>query len=322
MKNLRSAAVMVISFFLTVLFVASCKKEEQIPVVGTTMVRYVTHSSAIVVGTVSDEGRWGIVEKGVCWSVTNTAPTINDNRKNSDSQTGTGDFQIPLAFLTPNTTYYIRTFARSDAGISYGQPQQFTTKEVVYLKDTRDGQHYPTVVIGTQTWMAANLNFATQIGSVVQPGSSQIPGVGRLYNWVTACQACPSGWRLPTDQDWKQLEITLGLQEAAADLTGGRGIIVGQRVKMPDYDLWSGYPGIDKVLMNQVTNDSGLSIVPGGYYELQTNQFSEFRTTGFYWTFTEESNQKGRARSFTDNSNTSFRTTAPQEYYYSVRCIQ
>jgi uncharacterized protein (TIGR02145 family) len=322
LKKSTGTTVLWSSVFTAMLWVSGCKKEESLPVISSTTVRYITHSSAIVAGTITDEGKWGVLEKGVCWSSTNPEPTLADSKKNSDSQTGTGEFQIPLAFLAPRTTYYIRTFARSDAGMSYGKVQQFTTRDVQYLTDARDGQQYPVVAIGTQTWMAANLNFDSPAGSVSHPDGVQIPGAGRLYTWAAACQACPSGWRLPSDQDWKLLETTLGLDARDAELTGGRGIMVGQRVKTPDYDLWSGYPGLDKVLMNQVTNDTGLSIVPGGSYDPQTNAFSAFRTTGFYWSFTAEASDKAWMRSFTDNSNTAFRGVVKKDTYFSVRCLK
>jgi uncharacterized protein (TIGR02145 family) len=77
--------------------------------------------------------------------------------------------------------------------------------------DTRDGQIYETVLIGTQVWMAENLNFETPKGSwCYSNDTSNCNKYGRLYNWKTACNACPSGWHLPSQEEWEALLKYLG----------------------------------------------------------------------------------------------------------------
>jgi len=79
------------------------------------------------------------------------------------------------------------------------------------LTDSRDSKTYKTVKIGNQTWMAENLNYETKEGSMCydnKPANCQT--YGRLYNWNTAIKACPSGWHLPSKDEWQTLENFVG----------------------------------------------------------------------------------------------------------------
>lgn len=90
------------------------------------------------------------------------------------------------------------------------------------ITDTRDGQTYRTVELNGLLWMAENLNFKTPEGSwFYEDKPENGEKYGRLYTWEAAKKACPPGWRLPTDEEWRGLAMAHGgVDEDASD--GGK----------------------------------------------------------------------------------------------------
>lgn len=141
--------------------------------------------------------------------------------------------------------------------------------------DPRDGQEYITVVIGGQEWFAQNLNYDTTNSWCYINNSSYCDDFGRLYNWDAATTACPEGWHLPTDDEWKELEIFLGMSDSLANQQYWRGTDEGKKLKST-----TGW------YINNGTDEVGFNALPGGYRS-NNGGYSWLSTYGYWWSATE-----------------------------------
>jgi hypothetical protein len=109
-----------------------CKKEAAnkalIPTVTTRALSGVTITTALLGGTVTNDGGTPVTFRGVCWS-TSPSPTILDDKTADGVDTGT--FTSALSGLKTNTIYHARAYAHNEAGTAYGNEISFTTVIVV-----------------------------------------------------------------------------------------------------------------------------------------------------------------------------------------------
>jgi len=197
-----------------------------------------------------------------------------------------------------------------------------------------DGRSYKTVVIGTQTWMAENLNYRTSDGTsrcyptsgntnASDADNSNCNIYGRLYTWSAAlgldpnCNTsscpvqakhkgiCPSGWHIPSNAEWTTL----------TDYAGGFNT-AGPKLKTASG--WNDYQGKS----GNGTDEFGFSALPGGYYSNSSDSFLYVGDFGSWWSATESSAGYAYFRDMRNSAAFVFSSSYPKFYLYSVRCVQ
>lgn len=181
--------------------------------------------------------------------------------------------------------------------------------------DPRDGQIYYTVKIGSlKTWFLSNLNYEAPNSWLYNNSSASGNTYGRLYTWDAALNACPDGWHLPTDDDWKAFEMILGMSQSQANASGFRGTTEGGKMKETGTAHWLS-PNTG------ATNASSFTAKPGGFRS-PSGVFGDMTMSGNFWTATTYSSTEAWSRTFTYVSQQVGRDIYSKSYGYSVRCIK
>jgi len=274
------------------------------PTVRTNPVINVSTTSANSGGNVTDNGGAAVMVRGVCWS-TSQNPTADDNVTTNGE--GLGSYSSYMSDLIPGTTYYVRAYAFNGVDFGYGQQRSFITDEDFQTGsfiDERDGHEYSWAQFGDQIWMTENLAYlpyitTTSTASYTQPSiyvydyvgdnvseaqsTSNYETYGALYNWQASRQVCPSGWHLPSSDEWGDL--------------------------------------VDHIQIND--NLSDFQPVLSGAYEYTTVFRFYFMGVFGYWWNNAGSTYSAEVSRYVNSSNTlHIAGYLPSRYGYSVRCVQ
>jgi uncharacterized protein (TIGR02145 family) len=201
-----------------------------------------------------------------------------------------------------------------------------------------DGNVYQTVVIGNYLWLAENLKTTSYSNGSKIPNITDsiawtglISGAycwyqndegnaktyGAIYNWyaVNTGRLCPDGWRVPADNEWKDLEgsadTRFGRGDPAWDEQGGRGQDAGRRLKATSG--WSSH--------GSGTDDTGFSAMPGGE-RCSSGRFFVGGRSGFWWSSSGYGESSAWYRNMIYGLDDIYRNIHPKWMGFSVRCIR
>jgi len=197
---------------------------------------------------------------------------------------------------------------------------------------SHEGYDYSTVLIGEQCWFSENCRYLPVVspsneGNMTDPyyyvysydgydveaakATENYETYGVLYNWpaIMTEGICPSGWHIPSDGEWMELEMSLGMSESEASSDDWRGTDEGYQMKSTSgwYNNGNG------------SNSSGFTGLPGGrrYY----GGFSSDDDYGYWWSASESgSNSLNRVLGlYSDNV---YRDVISRFYGFSARCVR
>jgi uncharacterized protein (TIGR02145 family) len=151
-------------------------------------------------------------------------------------------------------------------------------------------------------WTTHNLNVKTEPSYCYEDAELNCRRYGRLYTWESARQACQSlgsGWRLPTEDEWRQMAKHYGGVHEDSD-DGGKAayksLLIGGR--------------------------SGFNAVLGGGRS-DDGQYARLEAHGFYWTASENDPARAWYYNFGRGSQSLYRQTeGEKERAFAVRCVR
>jgi uncharacterized protein (TIGR02145 family) len=197
-----------------------------------------------------------------------------------------------------------------------------------------DGRTYVYKFYGDQTWMIENLAYLPSVSpssdgsdsvsfyyvnayegsSVAEAKSSgNFKTYGVLYNFEAAKTACPPGWHLPTDGEWKTLEKHLGMSSADADglhlrISGG----VGKKLK--SRTGWKDDGNGD--------NSSGFNVLPAGDRYNLGGFMEDLGSLAIFWSSSHDINKRVWTRLVDFSNDGVGRLSVDHRPGYSVRCLK
>ena len=202
-----------------------------------------------------------------------------------------------------------------------------------------DGNVYETVVIGDQVWMTENLKVthynngdeiptgytnsqwsALSIGAFAvydeDPTNAEV--YGNQYNWYAVNDyrdICPEGFQVPSDENWMELEMYLGMSYEDAHSEGYRGTNQGSQLAGIS-DLWNAGELID----NPAFGASGFQALPSGYRDLN-GPYSAMGLAGYFWSSTAYSSNDAWFRNLGYTESEFSRGPSYHRNGLSLRCV-
>ena len=178
--------------------------------------------------------------------------------------------------------------------------------------DGRDNITYQTVDICGKIWMTENMRYELP-GSVTDVANPET--YGRYYRADQIHAVCPDGWHIPSDAEWSQLEICLGMSVMDTSVIGinkPRGQIASNLKSSTDWKTNSG------------NNSSDMNIYPTGWKYSATGPTDNLLEGSLYYTSTSHPTSTNNiiVRVLLDTSNHIYRGYQPSTYYAPCRCVK
>jgi len=177
--------------------------------------------------------------------------------------------------------------------------------------DSRDGKTYKTIKIGSQTWLAENLNYKAKSSKCYNDVPENCNIYGRYYNWNTAMKSCPNGWHLPSNAEWDKLyryvDGTNGTDSPYESPDAGKHLKASS-----DWNDINGKPGSG-------LDSYGFAALPGGSH---TGKFNLAGDNGYWWSASEGDDGNAYYRFILKESEGAGWNKKTKSLLLNVRCVK
>jgi len=306
---------------------------------------------------------YSVFSQGVAIS-TNSSPPHNSAIL--DLQSNSHGFLLPRmstserdAILNPTTALMIFNTTNSCLEIwtqqwtslwCHQDTSSFSCGEIV---TDIDGNTYNTIQIGNQCWFSENLKTTKyNDGATITKETNETIWAnlttesycwynndsiayftiyGALYNWYVASSGkiCPQGWRIPSDQDWKTLEMEIGMTQAETNGLNWRGTDEGRKLKScrtVNYPLGgicntTIHPRWNENATHYGMDNYNFNGLPAGY-RLPNGPFNSMGSMGAWWATDSYDTSRALFRLLRYYNSGVHRHYYSKNYGFSIRCIK
>ena len=180
---------------------------------------------------------------------------------------------------------------------------QISAQDTDFFLDERDGNIYLVARFNNQWWMCQNLKYDVGDGSgCYDDEETNCMLKGRWYNWDAAQKACPEGYHLPSDDEWKELESYIGMdKDNLNEMLNRNSGTVGKFLKI------EGGLGFDADFT--------------GLINIKDN-CSYMGTHAYFWTATQQDDNFAWIRVMIKTKEGVDRLTFDKRFKFTIRCVK
>jgi uncharacterized protein (TIGR02145 family) len=177
-----------------------------------------------------------------------------------------------------------------------------------------NGDEMPNLTINND-WTSASIGAYSDYDN--NPTNSET--YGKLYNWYTVNDErgiCPEGYHVPSDDEYSELEVYLGMSESETDIIGFRGTNEGSKLA-GNSELWN----IGVLVIDPEFGTSGFDALPAGYRVYSSGDFDTVGKHCYFWSSSENSNSHAWYRNLLYFNTRVYRNSPSKQSGFSIRCL-